>query len=36
MGIVASAAFTLSAIASIEDVTDDYDDDIYLYKSGAG
>ena len=35
IGIVVSAAFTLSAIADIEDVTDNYDD-IDLYRSGAG
>ncbi|XP_065914194.1 uncharacterized protein [Dysidea avara] len=34
MGIVASAAIALSAILSIEDVTDEYED-IDLYKSGA-
>ena len=34
MGIVASAAIALSAILSIEDVTDEYED-IGLYKSGA-
>jgi len=35
MGIVASAAVTLSAIANIEDVAGDYED-IDLHKSGAG
>jgi len=35
MGIVASAAIILSAIADIEDVTGDYDD-IDLHRSGAG
>jgi len=35
MGIEASAAITLSAIANIEDDTGDYDD-IDLHKSGAG
>jgi len=35
MGIVVSAAFTLSAIANIEDAIGDYDD-IDLHRSGAG
>ena len=35
MGIVVSAAFTLSAIANIEDAFGEYDD-IDLHRSGAG